>query len=287
MPFVDGDPQPRILLSGETAGTGASTSARHLSEMLELPIISGGRFFRALANRFERFQEERTDLSVDEAYQQFLLLYQQAFDSAGLDGVMKLLYPGIEQGADGVVLARFQGVLKAQAERTGTADPLWDYIVDQNTIVDALNKPGFVWESKLAILVLQFDELQPVILQQPAFALPYMNVLLQLSPEIAAQRIGQREQRQVDVSEVMTRKQRDFNRYGEIYHIQGKPVEHSDLAKAADTIIDTELLSPPEVAAKVVRNYLRKIQVTGFSRAAFAQPAVQLMESALTQVEET
>lgn len=285
--FLDGDPQPRVLISGETAGTGASTTAKRLSSLLDLPIISGGRFFRGLANRFEAFEAQHGELSVDETYLEFLKLYQTAFSTDGLNGIVPLLKEGIDQGADGVTLARFQGILKGRMERTGKVDTVWDYIVDQNTVIDALNKPGFIWESKLAILALQMDELQTVIAEQPPFALPYMQVLLQLSPEIAAQRVGEREGRAVDVEEILVRKQRDFSRYGQVYHIQGKSVEHEDLATAADVMINTAALSPDEVAVVVVQDYLRKIRVTGFSHRAFAQPAVRLMEAALARVKET
>ena len=146
--------KPRIMITGETAGTGASTTSRLLAEQLDLPIISGGKYFRTLANHFAIFQKENSNWSLNKQYQSFLEMYQRAFDDNEVDSLME---KGTVDMVKGDVLANFQEAIEENYRRTNQTDKVWDYIVDGKTISDALQKPGFIWESKLAILALELD----------------------------------------------------------------------------------------------------------------------------------
>jgi cytidylate kinase len=264
--------KPRILIAGETAGTGASTTSKILSEHLHIPVISGGKYFRALANRFEKFQIDNPGLDIDTQYKLFLITYQQVFSERGLNGVSELMTHGIKEGAKGDVLATFISAIDRATRNSGKIDSLWDYIVDQKTIESALELPGFVWESKLAVIALELDQMRAIVESAPAMVIPYLSVLLSLDPIVAALRVGQRENRDVNVNEILLRKQRDFERYGDLYHIKGKKVSHNDLSRFADTIINTETASPNEVAKAVIESYIQKLMSISTNR-----PSIQLL----------
>lgn len=251
--------QPKILISGETGGTGASTTSKLIAEKLSLPVVSGGKYFRALANRFDHFQKQHPELDFDAQYEAFLAVYEQVFKAQGLSGISHMIAEGIEQGAKGDAVAAFSAAIERAQQRKGQIDTVWDYIVDQQTIGDALEKPGFVWEAKLAILSLHFDQMRTVVQNAPTSALPYLHVLLTLDPEVAAQRVGQRESRDVHVNEILERKKRDFDRYGSLYSIRGRKVAHGDLARHADVSINTETITPPEVASEILRAYIQRL----------------------------
>jgi len=280
----DAQLKPRIMITGETAGTGASTTSKILAEQLKLPIISGGRYFRGLANRFDLFQQERASLSLDHQYQSFLEKYQEVFSTQGLPGVSALLEEGIQQGAKGDILAKFSAAVEANQRKTGQIDTVWDYIVDQKTLSDALQQPGFVWESKLAVLSLSLDQLQSAITGVEFLAVPYLRVLLKLDPLVAAQRVGERENRQVNLEEILIRKQRDFTRYGELYQIGGQGVTHQDLYQHADVTIDTQHLTPAEVAIQVLGSYIDKIITEMQEQDVFALPVLNDINSALSSL---
>jgi len=276
--------KPRIMITGETAGTGASTTSKILAEQLKLPIISGGRYFRGLANRFDLFQQERASLSQDHQYQSFLEKYQEVFSTQGLPGVSAILEEGIQQGAKGDILAKFSAAVETNQRKTGQIDTVWDYIVDQKTLSDALQQPGFVWESKLAVLSLSLDQLQSAITGVEFLAVPYLRVLLKLDPLVAAQRVGERENRQVDLDEILIRKQRDFARYGDLYQIGGQRVTHQDLYHHADVTIDTQHLTPAEVAIQVLGSYIDKIIAVVQEHEVFAMPVINDINSALSNL---
>jgi cytidylate kinase len=276
---------PRIMITGETAGTGASTTSKLLAESLKLPIISGGKYFRALANLFNVFQGKNNGLSLDEQYQSFLRIYQQVFGQEGLGGVTTLMEAGIAEGARGDVLATFSAAIDNSFKKNGRIDTVWDYIVDQKTISDALQQPGFVWESKLAVISLELDQLQSVVSQSSFLTFPYLRVLLSLDPEVAAQRVGQRESRQVDVEEVLLRRQRDFDRYGNLYQIRGQRVAQRDLSRFADVVINTESTNPKEVATKVLNAYLQKISFVGQSELVLALSVINEINKALQDLQ--
>lgn len=257
--------KPRILITGETAGTGASTTSKILAEKLSLPLISGGKFFRALANRFAVFEAQKAHLDQEACYEQFLKQYQDVYEQQGLEGINILLADAIEQGAKGDVLAKFGEILENRTEKTGSVDPVWDYIVDEQTIMSALSQPGFIWEAKLAVLALHLDEFRSTVAQFNTLSLPYIKILLRLDPLIAAQRVASRENREVNVQEIMLRKQRDFDRYGELYKINTNPLSHQDLYTLSDLHINTEKRNPNRVARLVLKGYLHKINSTGQS----------------------
>ncbi len=246
-----------IMVTGKTAGTGASTISKHLEQHLGFPIISGGKHFRALANHFNTFREENSDLSLNEQYQSFLKMYQHAFDSNTADFLMG---KNEAEMVKGDVLAIFQKAIEENYQFTGQTDKIWDYVVDRKTIIDAFSKQdGFIWESKLAILALSLDQMQTVVKQNANMTLPYLKVLLSLDPAIAAQRIGKRENRPVKVEEILERRKRDFDRYGNLYQINGQRVTHQVLADFADVTIDTQENHPEEVVKKILLAYIQKL----------------------------
>jgi|GEM_PF-1381470 len=277
---------PRILITGETGGTGASTTSRLLSELLEQPNISGGRFFRAMANRFELFQTQNVALTNSEQYNRFLLLYQETFQHIGVEGISILLGDGLDQQADGNQLARFQVAITESQVRTGQLDSVWDYIVDQHTLLDAFQKPGFIWEAKLAILALEIDQLQSVITDRRIFALPLLKVLLQLDPAVAAERVGQREKRQVSVAEIALRKKRDFERFGKLYTVRGTPVVHADLLQAAELAINTEQFSPKEVVSQIIWHYIKKVKLLTEAEPSLSFSFIQNLATALAELQD-
>jgi cytidylate kinase len=276
--------RPRFLITGETPGTGASTTSKILAEQLKLPIISGGRYFRGIANRFHVFQQEHSHFSVEDQYLAFLDIYQEAFLKNGLVGALALLEEGIEQGAKGDVLARFSAAVEDNQKKTGQIDKVWDYIVDQKTVIDALTQPGFIWESKLAIVSLYLDQLRAVISEIEDSTLPFLSVLLSLDPVIAAQRVAQREDRQVNVEEILIRKQRDFDRYSDLYQINGRKVSHDDLFKYADIVINTENITAHRVAVTALGAYVEKVSLLTYSPEAIAVPMLIDMNNALTNL---
>jgi cytidylate kinase len=276
--------KPRILISGETGGTGASTTAKLLANFLELPLISGGKYFRALANRFQVFCEQHSDSSLDTQYLSFLYLYEERFAKDGLAGISTLIEEGIRDGAHGQTLARFSQAIEASSKRNGGVNPIWDYVVDQKTIDDALRQSGFVWEAKLAVLAFEIDQLAAVASRSDS-AIPFLRVVLTLDPVVAAQRVGSREGREVAVDEIMVRKQHDFARYGHLYQIGGQKVMHEDLARFADIAINTENTDPNEVVAKILKEYLRLLSAFGEFEKSLALPVIDEIWRVLKQLQ--
>ena len=123
--------------------------------------------------------------------------------------------------------------------------------------------------------------MQAVVRQNSSMVLPYLKVLLSLDPAIAAQRIGQRENRQVAIEEILVRKQRDFDRYSDLYQINGQEVTHQDLSRLADVIIDTEKNGPTEVATKILHAYIQKLSVTGQEEPTLAPCVINEINNAL------
>lgn len=276
----------RWLISGKSGGTGASTTANLLAEHLQLPVISGGKYFRAFAAEFHQYQQAQRlagELETEnDIYNQFLKKCQEILAEQKISGLLEFLKTGLRTGADGEILANFSlAIAKAtpKSDAEPNADTFWDTVVDQVTIAEALSKPGFVSESKLAILKLELDEMQPVVSLYDGLALPYLKVLLSLDPKLAAQRIGQRENRAVSPDEVTTRQLRDFARYKN-YHLQGKPVSFEDLTQHADVIIDTSQRTPDQVAVTAVEAYLHKIRQLSINPF-LAQPLIEQLSQAL------
>ncbi len=281
--------RPRILISGESAGTGASTTSKLLAEHLSkpdspFPTISGGPVRRGISNRFRLFQNEHLGMSTDTQYQQFLTIYEKAYQERGLAGAIELLKTGIEEGAKGDVLGYFLDYLKERYEKTKEYDKVWDYITDERTLVNALKSPGFVWESKLAILALKIDQLKKITQFEPTLSHPYMGVLLKLDPAVAAQRIGQRENRVVSIDEVLKRKSEDFDRFNRLYTIGNKPVEHSDLAEHAELQVNTEFNTPSEVSVQILIAYLDKLHSLSQEKHVLAVPAMNDLYQALVAI---
>jgi cytidylate kinase len=276
--------RPRILITGETAGTGASTTSRILADKLQLPIISGGRYFRGLANRFVVFQQERPDWDAEQQYLAFLSLYEKTFAQYGLPGILVLLNEGVQQGAKGDTLATFSAAVETNQKRTGQIDTIWDYVVDHSTLYDAVSQPGFVWEAKLAVLALHLDQLQSVVAGADALSFPYLSVLLTLDLNLAAQRVGERENRDVHPDEITVRKQRDFARYGELYQIRGQQVDHGDLSRFTDLTIDTKDVGPNEVVALILQTYLEKMETMVEDGELLALPIINDLHAALGEL---
>ena len=251
-----------------------------MANSLELSVISGGKYFRALANRFQVFCEQNSDLSSDQQYLLFLKLYQERFSQDGLEGILSLIEEGISNGAHGEILARFGQAIEASSKTTGEVNPIWDYIVDQKTFDDALRAPGFVWESKLAVLAFKIDQLA-VVARQSNSVVPYLRVVLTLDPVIAAERVSEREGRAVSVDEILIRKQRDFARYGELYQIGGQKVLHDHLVQSADVVIDTENTDPNEVAVTILKKYIQILSTLGVWEKTFAHQAIDEIRRAL------
>ncbi len=251
--------KPRIMISGETAGTGGSTTSKILSEALGLPNISGGKYFRGLANRFDKFITDHKNLGLDENYQYFLSMYEHAYKNDGLNGVNQLVGDGFAEGAKGDALAQFGAAIERNYEKTRRVDKVWDYAVEQNTILEALSKPGYVWEAKIAILALELDQMQSLLPQNEYSNTPYFKLLLTIDPKTAAELVGFRESRVVTGKEITQRRDRDFARFGELYTINGKPVRHSDLSMHAHTRINTKNIEQVEVANEAIRTYLEQL----------------------------
>ncbi len=246
----------RIMISGETAGTGGSTTSKILSEALGLPNISGGKYFRGLANRFNRYVFDNNHRGLDHNYQNFLQLYEHVYKEAGLSGVNQLVGDGFAEGANGDELAQFGAAIERNYERTRHVDKVWDYAVEQNTILDALSKPGYVWEAKIAVLALELDQMQSLLPKNDYSNTPYFKLLLTIDPKTAAERVGKRENRVVKTSEITQRRDRDFARFGELYTINGKSIRHKDLSIHANIRIDTKNIEQVEVANMALRCYL-------------------------------
>lgn len=276
------DYQPRIMISGETAGTGASTTAKLLAEQFNLPNVSGGKYFRGIANRFDKHIRDNEYLSIAENYQVFLHMYQNAYNSGGIDEVNQLIGDGLLEGSKGNILEQFNTAIKNDYSRTHNLSKVWDYVVEKNTIRDALSQPGFVWEGKIAILALQLDQMQEVIPENEYSNNPYLNILLQVNSYIAAKRVGQRETRQVEVKEINDRKKHDYERYSQLYTIRGKAVRHSDLKKYSDIVINTESLEPALVRNKALTTYLKKIENVGSIHPSLAIPLINNIRTALS-----
>lgn len=250
---------PRIIISGETAGTGGSTTSKILSDALGIPNISGGKYFRGLANRFNKYTIDNRHIATAQNYLDFLLLYENAYNQDGLNGVNHLVGDGFVEGAKGDILAQFGQAIESKFERTNKIDKVWDYAVEQNTILEALSNPGFVWEAKIAILALELDQMQNILPQNEFINTLYLKVLLSIDPKIAAERVGFRENRTVPASEITKRRDRDFARYGKLYTIKNIPIEHGDLSKHADIKIDTQNTEQDGVANRAMQSYIQKL----------------------------
>ncbi len=273
------------MIAGETGGTGASTTTKIVAQHLDLPTISGGKYFRGLANRFDAFhQQQGCEAMV--AYNLFLSLYERIYDTQGLQGVTQAMEEGIRDGANGEVLGKFEHVIEqAKKKNKKNVHQVWDYIVDQQTIQEALSKPGFVWESKLALIATELDQMQAIVPHNNYSSAPQLRVLLSLDPRVAAQRVGQREGRKVNTAEIKLRKKRDFDRYRELYQIHGHPVTPKDLVRFSDIQIDTQLLNAKEVSAQILKGYITKVSKLGQSEQVFAGPAIAEVTYALTQLQ--
>ncbi len=277
--------EPRILLSGETGGTGASTTAEKLSKVLDIPVISGGKYFRGLAHQFELFRQEQLqsgeNLTELEMYEHFLSICLVIFEQHQLAGLLEFLRPSINSGANGEVLANFSAAIAKGTSQQKKIDPFWDHVVDQSTLQEALSMPGFILESKLAILKMELDESQDIVSAYHGLAVPFLKVLLQLHPAIAAKRIEARENRAVTKSEVLLRQKRDFTRYGQLYHIHARPVSFQDLAANADIKIDTFQNSPDQVVQRILQGYLEKVSQIGEYQSELAFPLIQKLGAGL------
>lgn len=278
--------RPRVLITGEKGGTGASTTARLLAGSLDLPVISGGKYFRALANRFVDFKRENVRLSAADQYRSFLKLYRTQYQQAGLDKIGQLLTPGLTEGAKGDMLAEFGAAVEKHASEEGYVDPLWDRVVDGSTLQEAQVSPGFIWESKLAIIASSLDQFSREV-DSSFLTVPCLRVLLELDSVIAAQRVAEREDRHVTVDEIETRKRRDFHRYGEIYTIQGQSVTPQHLKMYADLRVNTASIPAPEVAVQIVETYLEKLQPLLVTNRSLYRPAVRELTTALESFKTT
>lgn len=275
--------QPRILISGEHGGTGASTVAEILSKILNIPIISGGKYFRGMAHHFLEFQLQYEWLAPENQYRAFLHMYRTVFEELGVSGVYDLIKPFFGHKSSEFALQNLTTQIKQNLEPDGTTNRDWDLYVNLMTMVAVLLSNGFVYEAKTAIAAGEFTEMQPIIAaydtststSQGNWVVPYIRVLLNVDPSVAAKRISDREERLITKQEVLERKDRDWRRYGEIFTIDGQPAKHRDLYRFADEVIDTEHLTPEQVAQQTIQYYLLKIRFLSQEEQVLARPLIE------------
>lgn len=251
---------PRIYITGETGGTGSSTVADILAETLHLPHISGGRYYRGIAHDYDIFKREHESMDESQTYLLFWNIYRNLLEENGIEGVDSRTKKYWELPNDEAVLTQFSTAVKTNAEQDGTLDGTYDYYVNEKVLSAALQQPGAVVVQKLTQKI---DELKPVITQYNNLAVPFLSVVLTASPNVAAARISQREKRMVTPEEILARRDRDWARYSELYHANGKPVKLHHLHQFADEVINTDNLSAQEVAEQIIRYYLLKIRIIG------------------------
>ncbi len=162
-------------------------------------------------------------------------------------------------GANDSELIKFTDAIEENTQLTGKVDGLWDNIVDHSSAQEALQNPGFVWESKLAILALYIDQLKTVVSEEDVLVRPFIKALLRLPTAIAVQRIGTRENRQVTEQEVIKLIEKNFNRFGSLYQMNGQSLTHDDLVKQADVQIETAENNPQQVVESILKAYMRKV----------------------------
>lgn len=278
--------KPRIFLSGETGGTGASTTSKLLARHLAVPLISGGRYYRAIARHFDSFCEEQRS-STDAVYQRFLNSYQEQYELTGIQGANSLLEPFQDCPPSEDVLSNFNRYVAVHATKDGGLDSVWDYIINEKLLSEALQQPGFVVESKLAVVSVQIDQMLSVVKQYNNLVLPYLAIVLSLDPQVAASRISQRENHNASEQDVLSRKAMDWARYSSLYTLGGRPLKHSDLYRLADEVINTEQQSPEQVTATILEYYSLKIGFLSQAEQALAQPILIRLNQALQNLGES
>jgi cytidylate kinase len=282
---------PRIHITGETAGTGATTVARVLAEKLRLPRISGGKYFRALAAQFDAYLRENSETgkSQPELYDEFLQQFLTVYQTKGFDGVLELLKQALKTGADGAVLANFHSAIAHHQETNRGSTILWDQIVDAGTLHESSDLAGYIWESKLAVVLHSVDQFRQLTAEpeHAALSLPILRVLLTVDLTSAAHRVAQRENRQVHTDEILQRQDADFARYGDIYTANTVPLKLEHLKETADLTIDTTELSPEEVVTQILGYYLTMISSWASENLSLSQPIVRLLLTALDEVSQS
>lgn len=252
----------RVLITGVSGGTGGSTTATKTAERLHLPLISGGRYFRAFTQEFALFQTANARTSPELQYQQFLDLYSAAYARDGFKGIEKKISRSIGLPHNTERLQTFSALID-ERRKVGIFDTVWDLATDEMALNRAFTKrpgesKGFVWEAKLAILALHIKELQEIIVEQEEFALPFLKVLLTLPSAVAAERINTREGTQLTALDIEEQKRENFARY-QLYHINEKSIVPQDLFTYADVEISTEFNDPDTVVHLLLAAYMQKL----------------------------
>jgi cytidylate kinase len=136
-------------------------------------------------------------------------------------------------------LAEEKGMSLAEVLPLAEKDDAWDREVDRRQVALARQDGGCVLGSRLAIWMLDEADLK---------------VFLTARPETRVQRILKREggEREAVAAFTEQRDGRDRERYIRLYNI-----DNDDFA-FADLIIDTDDLSPPEIAARIVNRLKQK-----------------------------
>ncbi len=270
----------RFLIAGTWGGTGATETGKLVAKEMDLPRISGGKFFRAIANEFDIFHRSKPGLDATQAYEEYLAKMQDLFDREGLAGVLLYLEESITKDVDDEIAGKFQEILKAKAESTGKLDTLWDFLTDQCIVNYASTQPGWVIESKLAIAVLKIDQLKLAVANPEIFTVPTLATLQTVDINEAARRVAQREG-QSSPEKLLARRDRDFGRYGEMYTVDGQPLSHTDLLEFADIEIATDHLDTPDITGLMYLKYLEKATIAAQSEPVFATPIMDELKEVL------
>lgn len=277
--------KPRIFISGETGGTGASTVAGELSKVLQIPRISGGRYYRGIAHDYAAYKKEHHGMDEAGMYLSFWNRYCDLYETQGITGIDTLTKKYWELPNDEVVLRELNAAIKANAQLDGELDGIYDRYVNEKVLAAALQEPGAVVEQKLTR---EIDELKAVIQKHNNLATPYLSAVLTASPEVAAARVTQRESHHiVTPGEILDRQKRDWARYSELYHVDGKPVKPYHLFQFADEVVSTNDLSAKEVAEQIIRYYLLKIRFLSVTEQWMARDIIATLAHGLEQLKLT
>ena len=255
---------PRIMITGENGGTGSSTLARMLSDLLELPCISAGGYVRALSHQFCRRLEE-SGQPLAQFTSDFNQMYTKQYRGHGIAGVLALLSPDITTPSNGVEVKAFTSAI---ATYLPNESRLWDTWIDCMTLQEAVgSNNGFVWEGKLTIIADRITEIQKLLAvgATPLFAGPVIRILLTADHSVAAARIAKREAVAANPDEVARRQARDFRRFAATYTIGDRPIELADLRRHADHIEATDALTSSEVLHRIVAMILQKLDALKFT----------------------
>jgi cytidylate kinase len=255
-------PPHYLYITGDKPGTGASTACANLAELQstpekKAPRISGGSFRRALAYSWQAYLEQCGEVPTQDKWDAFKEFHEGLYQQGGWEAVKKSAnsYFGLKSNEQ--VLKKFN---QAQ-EQFGADDWLWDVILDSYVMAQTHQYPdGYVVDAKLGVAINFVDQLAHLRLPENSiFALPFIYIMLTVDWETAAQRVTGREDT-TSVETLELRMKEDWDRYSDIYTINGVPLLLSHLYRLAHAVIDTTHLNEKQEAEAISEVVWEQVQ---------------------------